>query len=84
MDSVQSLAKLRPLLFGRVTRVLFGIGTLGAVAFLGAEALGALGASILGFLGVSFLVGGLMANPGCEITALANLLLPRRKRVHFP
>ena len=58
-------------------------GTLGVLAYVGAEGVGSVGALLLGFLGLSFLVGGLLANPGCEITALANIFLPRDKRMHF-
>ncbi len=83
MDSLRSLARLPPLLFGRVSRVVFGIGTLGVLSYVGAEGVGPVGALLLGFLGLSFLVGGLLANPGCEITALANIFLPRDKRMHF-
>ncbi len=83
MDSLRSIARLPPLFFGRVSRVVFGIGTLGVLAYVGAEGVGLVGALLLGFLGLSFLVGGLLANPGCEITALANIFLPRDKRMHF-
>ena len=83
MDSLRSLARLPPLLFGRVSRVVFGIGTLGVLAYVGADGVGPVGALLLGFLGLSFLVGGLLANPGCEITALVNIFLPRDKRMHF-
>jgi hypothetical protein len=43
---------------------------------------GWVGAAILAFLGLSFFIGGLVANPGCEITAILNLLLPEPKRLH--
>ena len=83
MDSWRSLARLPPLLFGRVSRVVFGIGTLGVLWYVGADDVGSVGALLLGFLGLSFLVGGVLANPGCEITALTNIFLPRDKRMHF-
>ena len=84
MDSPRRLAKLPPLFFGRVTRVLFGVASLAALTVLGVSTLGWTGATILAFLGLSFLVGGLMANPGCEVTALLNVLLPPARRMHFP
>jgi len=68
----------RPLFFGRLLRVIFGVATLGTVPFL-AE-VGVLGQIGLGALGLSFLVGGLSGNPGCEITAIPNLLF--RTRAH--
>jgi hypothetical protein len=71
----------KPLLFGRLLRVLFGLATLASLAslaFLGP--IGLLAQAALGFLGVSFLGGGIIANPGCEITALPNLVF--RKRAH--
>ena len=79
MHEHTSLSKLPPLWFGRVSRVVFGMATLvGAVELGGIPFI----ASIL--LGLSFLVGGLMGNPGCELSALPNLVLPSDKRVHFP
>lgn len=67
----------RPLFFGRLLRVLAGLLAL----YWGVQHWGASFWSLfLIFLGLSFLVGGLAANPGCEITALPNLL--RRKPVH--
>ena len=74
---------LKPLFFGRLTRVVFGLLALYWGARLWNNDLGSVAASLgVILLGLSFLVGGLMANPGCEITALVNLLLPAEKRVH--
>ncbi len=84
MRSPGKLAKLPPLLFGRLTRVAFGVGTLAIIPLVGVETLTAWGVVALLVLGLSFLVGGLAGNPGCEVTALPNLILPRAKRVHFP
>ena len=68
----------RPLLFGRLLRVLAGLLAL----YWGAHLWGPnLGSVLLILLGVSFVVGGLRAIPGCEITALPNLLL--RKPLHL-
>ena len=75
-------SKLEPMLFGRLTRVLFGIGTFVLIWAIGTDVLGTVGTVLLLFLGVSFVLGGLMGNPGCEITAIPNLLSPRAKRVH--
>ena len=74
----------RPLAFGRVSRVLFGVGVI-----LTALLTDLLQISILGFvaligLGLSFLLGGMLAIPGCELAALPNLLLPKRYRFTFP
>jgi len=41
--------------------------------------LGFSGAIIAGFFGVSFLIAGLDGHPGCEITAIPNLLVGKRK-----
>jgi hypothetical protein len=68
---MKSLAKIEPLFFGRVGRVL--VGGPGDDTLL---------AACLILLGVSFLIGGVMGNPGCEITALPNLFLPADKNVH--
>jgi len=74
---------LKPLFFGRLTRVVFGLVALYWGARLWNGDLASMVASLaMIFLGLSFLVGGLMANPGCEITALVNLLLPAEKRLH--
>ena len=75
-----SAAGLRPLFFGRLTRVLFGLGARYLV--LGPVRGDWLWMAALGFLGVSFLAGSLLAHPGCEITVLPNLLLSPEKRLH--
>jgi hypothetical protein len=77
------LAELPPLFFGRLSRVLAGAATLYWAAEVWSADWGDLVlAAVLVWLGLSFLAGGLMGNPGCEITALPNLLLPAKKRVH--
>jgi hypothetical protein len=81
MTQRASLAKLEPLLFGRLTRVVFGVATLYAVYSWWSD-LDWLWVAGLAFLGVSFLAGGLMGNPGCEITVLPNLVLPKEKHAH--
>ena len=75
---------LRPLKIGRTTRVVFG-----AAVILIAPVTGVLQISVLGFLalmalGLSFVIGGLLAIPGCELAALPNLMLPKRYRFTFP
>lgn len=75
---------LRPLIVGRTTRVVFG-ATVIFVTFV----TGVLHMSVVAFLalmalGLSFLIGGLLAIPGCELSALPNLMLPKRYRFTFP
>ena len=73
------LAKLKPLLVGRLTRITLGLG---AFWWIWAESPGLIGTAVLAFLGLSFVIGGLVANPGCEITAIPNLFLPEQRRLH--
>jgi len=73
------LARLKPLRIGRLTRAAFGTGTL-VLSWMAWPAL--METTVLVFLGVSFVIGGVAANPGCEITAIPNLLLPERRRLH--
>ena len=84
MQEDQNLAKLPPLLFGRLSRVVFGVVSLAVAVALGSGGLGGFGFVALVLLGLSFLVGGLTGNPGCELSSLPNLVLPSDKRVHFP
>ena len=76
------LARLKPLKIGRIMRVVFGVGTLLLIWMIGTDSLGLWGTIGLAFLGISFIAGGLMGNPGCELTAVPNLVLPGAKRVH--
>lgn len=76
------LDTLRPLFFGRLGRVLAGLATLVVILAVGPADLGPWWTIGLLFLGVSFLIGGLVANPSCEITALPNLILASDKKVH--
>ena len=78
----RSLARLEPLLFGRVSRGVFGICTFVLIWVIGVDTLTPIGTGALVFLGASFLIGGLVGNPGCELTALPNLFLSEKKRVH--
>jgi len=77
----EGLAKLEPLFFGRLTRALAGAATIYAAARLwSSDPSNILFTIVLGFLGVSFLVGGLLGHPGCEVTVLPNLLVRPEKR----
>ena len=78
----KSIMKLKPLFVGRVTRVLFGIASITLVVVIGPSSLTIWGVIALLFLGLSFLVGGIVGNPGCEITAIPNLLLSTKKKIH--
>lgn len=77
-----AMAKLKPLFFGRATRVLFGIGSFVLVVVIGSSELTIWGTIALVILGLSFLIGGVLGNPGCELTALPNLFLSKEKKVH--
>jgi len=74
--------KLEPLLLGRVSRVLFGVGTFVLIRVIGVETLTVIGTGALAFLGASFLIGGLMGNPGCELTAIPNLFRSKENQIH--
>ena len=76
--SVFALLKLKPLLVGRLTRILFGLGTF---VWIWMESPDWIETTILALLGLSFVIGGLAANPGCEITAIPNLFLPAHRRL---
>ena len=77
------LGELPPLFFGRSMRVAFGLASVGAAFVFGVETLTVGGFAGLLVLGLSFLVGGLIGNPGCELSAIPNLLIPRSKQFHF-
>ena len=83
MNENQKLSELRPLFYGRLSRVIFGLAAFALILYVGPDDLGTWGLVGLVFLGVSFIIGGIMANPGCELTALPNLVLPREEHVHF-
>ena len=63
-------------------RVGTGLATIVATGLWGPSELPWLGFAALMLLGLSFLVGGVVGNPGCEITALPNLVLLSNKRLH--
>jgi len=68
-----------PLLFGRLARILSGLGLLTwlVISRLSWFPWGLL---VL-FFAASLVIGGVMAYPGCEIMVLPNLLL--RRRMHW-
>ncbi|MDA2928682.1 hypothetical protein MYX84_01855 [Acidobacteria bacterium AH-259-O06] len=75
---------LEPLFIGRTLRVLAGIGCFYFAFYvfhLPVDFGELVAVMILGLLGLSFVLGGLLANPGCEVTALPNLILKRKQ--HF-
>jgi len=74
--------KLEPLLFGRVSRVLFGVGTFVLIWAVGVDTLTFIGTGALAILGASFLIGGLTGNPGCELTAIPNLFRAKENQIH--
>lgn len=78
----QDISTLPPLFYGRLARMLAGFITAGVVLFVGREDLGGWGFWGLVFLGLSFFIAGLFAVPGCEITAIPNLLLPKTSQIH--
>jgi hypothetical protein len=82
MSKEQTTDKLEPMLFGRATRVLFGIGTFVLIWVIGVHDLTLVGTGVLAFLGISFLIGGFLANPGCELTAVPNLFLSKKNKIH--
>ena len=71
-------------LAGSVARTGFvlALAALVAASLWGPSELTWLGFMGLMLFGLSFLVGGVVGNPGCELTALPNLLLPSNKRLH--
>jgi hypothetical protein len=82
MKSNRPITQLEPLIIGRITRVLFGLGTFVLVAVIGPSNLTIWGTVALIVLGISFVIGGAVGNPGCELTAIPNLILSKGKRVH--
>jgi hypothetical protein len=65
----------KPLLVGRMLRIILGIVTL---VYLLRNPLSLIWQIILAFIGVSLIVGGIIAHPGCEIWALPSLLFRSR------
>ena len=72
----------RPLFFGRLLRVLAGVACLVGSPFGPTCEDTWLGVTALALGGTTFIVAGIRANPGCEITALPNLFLPSDRQLH--
>jgi len=71
----------RPLLAGRLLRVLVGTALILSVPFVPDFDQAWIGITALILGGATFVVAGIRANPGCEITALPNLLLPANRQL---
>lgn len=71
----------KPLFFGRLFRILAGLACLIGIAFLPLFENAWLAVLGLTLAGLTFLVAGIRANPGCEITALPNLFLPSHRQL---
>lgn len=69
----------KPMPFGKGLRILAGVCALAVAIAVGPSGFWGL---LLLLVAASFIVGGLTANPGCEVTALPNLVLPHEKRLH--
>lgn len=72
---------LRPMLIGRLVRVFTGLALFLSVPFVPEFDLAWTGGTALVLGGATFVVAGVRANPGCEITALPNLLLPANRQL---
>jgi len=72
----------RPLFCGRLLRVLVGLACFLSIPFVPNLEHSWLGVTALVFAGLTFLVAGIRANPGCEITALPNLFLPAKRQLN--
>ena len=72
----------QPLLFGRLLRAAAGVACLISIPFVPPFEYTALGVLALVAAGVTFIIASITANPGCEITALPNLFLPRQRQIH--
>ena len=72
----------RPLFFGRLLRVLAGLACFFSVRYVPYFEHSWLGVFALVLAGLTFLIAGIRANPGCEITALPNLFLPANRQLN--
>src|SRR5574337_2096947 len=73
----------RPMFYGRAGRILLGAVCLGFAAFgFVTHPEYSIGARILLlFFGISFVIGGVRATPGCEITAIPNLFVQSSRQL---
>jgi len=75
------MANPQPLLFGRLARILVGVGLWVGIAFIPSIADAWLGVLALAVGGLIFVLAGAIANPGCEITAPINLFRRSGNRI---
>ncbi len=66
----------RPLFFGRLSRILLGVGL--CIWLFVHPPHGLVLQGVLLFFGISLVLGGAMAYAGCEVLALPNLLTGKR------
>lgn len=71
----------RPLFLGRLLRILVGTALVLSASFVPDFDQAWIGTTALILGGATFVVAGIRANPGCEITALPNLLLPAHRQL---
>lgn len=71
----------QPLFFGRLARVLVGLACFAGIPFVPDFEYSRWGIGALALAGLTFLLAGLRANPGCEITAIPNLFLPSDRQL---
>ncbi len=72
----------KPLLGGRILRGAVGVAFLAGIPFVPEFDLAWLGILALVVAGAIFLLAGILANPGCELTAPVNVFLPHDRRLH--
>ena len=75
------MSSSQPLLFGRLARIVVGAGLWVGIAFVPNSANAWLGVLALAVGGLIFVLAGVIANPGCEITAPINLFRRSEDRV---
>jgi len=78
---VSELRHLKPLFFGRLLRIAAGMACFVSIPFVPAFENAWLGSLALVLGGIVFVTAGILANPGCEITAPVNLFLPPERRI---
>jgi hypothetical protein len=71
----------KPLFFDRLLRVPAGLACFPAIPFVPVFEHAWLRILALALAGLTFVVAGIRAKPGCEITALPNLVLPAHRQL---
>lgn len=73
----------QPMFYGRLGRIFLGAVCLGFAVFglITHPEYSASTEALLLFFGISFVIGGVLAIPGCEITAIPNLFVPISRRL---